>query len=245
MKLSKHVIIVIIAVVIIAAGLVSAFVFLKPDPEKLTIDAIDKQLKLENYKTDYKLSYATKTGGLNLDANGLIYITKNGDVTKVSLSLETFGEKIRVDQYQTKDGIIQCLMSLANVTCQKVSQDTLPLKTPEEQSAALKELIQNKELKIEYITTKTIAERTCDSVKTVYTPKDSISSGDLKMDMCLDRESGLPLEMTMEIDLGGSGTQGGTVKINMVLNSVSFTSEKITIPEYTEASEADFSSFTS
>lgn len=243
MNISKHMIIVVIAVVVIAAGLASALVFLKPDPEKLTINAIDKQLKLDNYNTDYNLSYNTKTGGLNLDANGLIHIIKSGDVTKVSLSLETFGEKIRVDQYQTKDGIIQCLISLINTTCQKVSQDTLPLKTPEEQSAALKQLIEDKELKIDYITTKTIAGRTCDSVKTVYTPKDSSQSGDLKMDMCLDRESGLPLEMIMEIAIGGTGSQSGSVKINMILNSVSFGAQKIVVPQYTEASETDLSSF--
>ncbi len=246
LKISKHMIVVVIAVIVIAVGLVAALVFLKPDPEKLTLDAIDKQLKLENYKTDYKLSYNTKTGGLNLDANGLIYITKSGDVTKVSLSLETFGEKIKVDQYQTKDGIIQCLLSLINTTCQKVPQDTLPLKTPEEQFAALKQLIEDKELKIDYVNTKTIAGRTCDSVKTVYTPKDSSQSGDLKMDMCLDRESGLPLEMTMEIAVGATGSQqgsqGGSVKINMVLNSVNFDTQKITVPAYTETAPLNFSS---
>ena len=70
---SKHIIIVAIVAILIA-GVVASYVLFTPDPEKVALDAVDKQLKLDKYTTTYNLSYNTKTGGLNLNANGIIVI---------------------------------------------------------------------------------------------------------------------------------------------------------------------------
>ena len=244
MNISKHMIIVTAIAVIISVGLILSFFVLRPDPEKVTIEAINKQLKLNTYSTTYNLSYSTKAGGLNLNANGDISIIKNNNMTKVSLSLDTFGEKIKIDQYQTPNGVIQCMRSLLNTTCQKVTQDSLPLKTPQEQSEALKQLIQDKVLILSYLSTKTVAGRNCDEIKSVYDPKKagtlSQESGNLEMIMCLDRDTGMPLEMSMNFDLG-TGDKQGAIKINMELKDINFEIHKIDLPEYTVANDTSAS----
>ncbi len=248
-KVSKHLLIVAIAVVVIAVGLAAAFVFVKPDPQKITLDAIEKQLELNEYVTVYNLTYNTKASGLSLDANGLITVTKKDDITKVSLAIDTFGERIRVDQYQTGDGeIIQCVKSFLNLTCQRVSQSSIPLRTPQEQSAALKDLIDTNSLELSYVSSKSIAGRNCDQVHSIYDPKkeDPLAQveGNLIMDVCLDKENGLPLQMKMTIDLSTSAEQG-TIAIDMTMTDVSFKAASIVLPEESSFATPDQTYFDS
>ncbi|MBI5332365.1 MAG: hypothetical protein HZB65_02235 [Candidatus Aenigmarchaeota archaeon] len=233
MKVSKHMIIVAVVTVIIA-GTISAMVFIKPDPEKVVVDAIEKQLNVTDYTTEYNLSYQTKSGGVTLDAKGMITVFKTPDATKVTLSLDTFGEKIRIDQYQTGNETIQCMSSLFNTTCKKADSSSMPVNTPEEQAKALQNLIKTNVLKLKYLSEKNIAGRTCDEVQTSYNPSqlgsESGASNNIDVVLCLDKEKGIPLEMLMNLAISSEDS----LDVKMTLTEISFDKVYITVPEVTE-----------
>ena len=132
------------------------------------------------------------------------------------------------------------MRSLLNTTCQKVSEDSMPLKTPQEQAESLKEFIDQKIIIVDYVGSKTIAGRDCDEVHAFYDPKkeDPFAqvSGNLDMNICLDREIGIPLEMLMSFD-SGAGDGSGPIKVGMILTDIGFDVGNIVIPEYTDSTE--------
>ncbi|MFH0837349.1 MAG: hypothetical protein V1870_04425 [Candidatus Aenigmatarchaeota archaeon] len=229
MKISIHMIAVIAVTVVIIVAL-SFMLFVKPDPEKVMIDAIEKQINLTDYTTEYNLSYKTKSGGVALDAKGTIVVLKNKDATKVTLSLNTFGEKIRIDQYQVGNQTIQCMSSLLNTTCQISDSDSIPVNTPQEQARALRDLIDQNALKLEYISEKNIAGRVCDEIKTSYDPVQAgvgETSENIDVVLCLDREKGIPLEMLMNLAL----TAEDSLDVKMTLTDIAFEKVSISVPE--------------
>ena len=229
MKISMHMIAVIVVTIAIIAGL-SFMMLVKPDPEKIVTDAIEKQANLSDYTTEYDLSYKTKSGGVTLDAKGRIIVLKNSNATKVTLLLDTFGEKIKIDQYQAGNQTIQCISSLFNTTCQK-SDSEMPVSAPQEQAEALKELIEQNALKLEYVSDKNIAGRQCDEIKTSYDPAQAgfgaATTGNIDVILCLDKENGMPLEMLMNLAL----TNEDSLDVKMTLTRINFDEVDIAVPE--------------
>jgi hypothetical protein len=210
--MKKIMLLVPVVFIILASGCTSQ------NPEQIVNNAIANAEKTDDYKMEYNLKISM--AGMSMSGTSTFY--KKADRVRTDTSMFMLGVPVTTSNYEIDGHTYTCSSSMGKITCAETEKSSF-VPGPEKSMDMMNDFIKKGVVRMAYINSPAIAGAACDNVSFDFDPaKFSEAAAELtgqvdtetaqsnvrtfRMSSCYDRNTGLPLEMSMDIDIAESET---------------------------------------